>query len=201
MGAAAAQAFAFGAFAGGGEREFIGQFQRAGQKAGGQNRLQRAHGGVHGTETDGEIGAERRQRNQFQRGFGDDAEQAFGADKEPVEIEAGLVFVRASAEADDGAVGQNDFEAEDVIAGDAVFQAARAAGVGGDVAADEIVRAAGGVGRIKQAALLDRGPEDVCVLTPGWTTATKSAALISRMRFMRSSESTMPPRTGTQPPT
>ena len=72
-----------------------------------------------------------------------------------VQIEAGFVFVRASADADDGAVGQHDFEAEDVIARDAVFQTARAAGVGGDVAADEIVRAAGGVGRIKQAALFN----------------------------------------------
>ena len=99
MGAATAQAFAFGAFVGGGEREFVGQFQRAGQKTGGENGVQRAHGGVHGTETDGEVGAERRQRNQFQRGFGDDAEQAFGADKQAVEVEAGLVFVRASAEA------------------------------------------------------------------------------------------------------
>ena len=70
--------------------------------------------------------------------------------KRRCEIEAGLVFVRAAAEADDGAVGEDDFQAEHVIAGDAVFQAARSAGVGGDVAADEIVGAAGGVGRIKK---------------------------------------------------
>ena len=48
--------------------------------------------------------------------------------------------------ADDCAIGQNDFEAENVIASDAIFQAARAAGVGRDVAADEIMRAAGGIG-------------------------------------------------------
>ena len=155
MGAATAEAFASGAFVGGGQREFIGQFQCAGQKSGGENGLQRAHGGFHGIESDGEVGAERRQRNQFQCGFGDHAEQAFGTDKQAVEIEAGLVLVRAAAEADDGAVGEDDFEAEHVIAGDAVFEAARAAGVGGDVAADEIVRAAGGVGRIKQSAPLD----------------------------------------------
>ena len=155
VGAAAAQALALGALVGGGQREFVGQLQRAGQKTGGENRVQRPHGGGHGGETDGEVGAEWRQRDQFQCGFGDDAEQSFGTDKQAVEVEAGLVFVRAAAEADDGAVGQDDFEAEDVIAGDAVFQAARAAGIGGDVAADEIVRAAGGVGRVKQAAPLD----------------------------------------------
>ena len=33
------------------------------------------------------------------------------------------------------------------------------------------------------------------------STATKSAALISRIRFKRASDSTIPPRTGTQPPT
>ena len=155
---AAEQAFALGAFGGGGKREFIRQLGGAGQKAGGKNRLQRADGGVHRIEADGEVRAERRERNQFQRRLGDDAEQAFRADEQPVQIEAGLVFVRAAAESDDRAVGQHDFQAEDVIAGDAVFEAARAAGVGGDVAADEIVRAAGGVGRIKQAAPLARRP-------------------------------------------
>ena len=61
--------------------------------------------------------------------------------------------MRAAADADDRAVGEHDFQAEDVIAGDAVFQAARAAGVGGDVAADVVIRAAGGIGRIKEAVL------------------------------------------------
>ena len=51
MGAATAQAFAPGAFVGGGEREFIGQLQRAWQETGGQDGLQRAHGVFHGTET------------------------------------------------------------------------------------------------------------------------------------------------------
>src|SRR5208283_712202 len=70
-------------------------------------------------------------------------------------FEAGFVFVGASAEALNCAVGEDDFQTEDIIAGDAVFQTARTAGVGGDVAADEVVRAAGGVGRIKEAAPLD----------------------------------------------
>ncbi len=39
------------------------------------------------------------------------------------------------------------------------------------------------------------------MITPGWTTATKSCGLISRIRFMRSRQSTMPPFTGVQPPT
>ena len=98
MGAAAAQALAPGAFEGGGEREGIGQLERGGQEAGGENGVQRAHGGAHGAEADGEAGAIRRQRQQLQRGLGDDAEQALGADEEPVQLEAGLVLVRAPAE-------------------------------------------------------------------------------------------------------
>ncbi len=87
---------------------------------------------------DGETGAERRQRKQFQRRLGDDAQQPFRADEQPVQLEAGLVLVRAPAQPQHGAVGQHDFQAEHVIAGDAVFEAARAAGVGDDVAADGI---------------------------------------------------------------
>ena len=101
----------------------------------------------------------------------------------------------------DRAVRQHDLQAEDVIASDAVFEAARAAGVGDDVAADRIVGPAGRVGRDNNSPLLLDGVLELLVFTPAWTTATKSAALISLMRFMRASESAMPPRTGTQPPT
>src|SRR5438093_4407678 len=38
-------------------------------------------------------------------------------------------------------------------------------------------------------------------MTPGSTTQTKSSGLISLMWFIRASESTMPPRAGTHPPT
>src|SRR5208283_5460388 len=76
-------------------------------------------------------------------------------DEQAMQVVAGLVFVRATAEPDDGSIGENDLKAENVVAGDAVLEAARPAGVGGNVAADEIVRAAGGIGRIKQTAFLD----------------------------------------------
>lgn len=68
--------------------------------------------------------------------FSDDAEHAFAADEETGEVEALTVFVAAAAGGDDGAVWEDDFEAEDVVAGDPVFEAARAAGVGGDIAAE-----------------------------------------------------------------
>ena len=57
-----------------------------------------------------------------------------------------------TAQADDIAIGEDDLEPEHIIAGDAVFQAARSAGVRSEVAADEVVGAAGGVRRIKEPA-------------------------------------------------
>jgi hypothetical protein len=54
-------------------------------------------------------------------GFGDEAEHAFAADHEADEVEAGFVFVAAATGAEDIAGGEDGFEAEDVVAGDAVF--------------------------------------------------------------------------------
>ena len=155
MRAAAAQALAAGAFERGGEREGIGQFERGGQEAGGQDGVQRADGVAHGAKANREAGAVRRQGQQLQGGLGDDAQQPLGADKQPVQLEAGLVLVRAPAEAQHRAVGEDDLQAEHVIAGDAVLEAARAAGVGDDVAANRIVRPAGRVRRIEEPLLLD----------------------------------------------
>ena len=64
--------------------------------------------------------------------------------------------MRAAAETNDRAAGQCHFQTEHIISRHAVFQAARAARVGGDVAPDAAVRAAGRVGRIIKPLLLDR---------------------------------------------
>lgn len=71
-----------------------------------------------------------------------------------MEIEASFVFVRAPTKADDCAIRQHDFQAEHVIASDAVFQTARPARVGDDVAADGIVRPARRIGWIEQSEFL-----------------------------------------------
>ncbi len=62
-----------------------------------------------------------------------------------------LFLCSVFAEFADRAVSQHDFQAEDVIARNAVFQAAWTAGIGGDVTAEGIVRAAGRIGRIKES--------------------------------------------------
>ena len=116
----------------------------------GENGLHTGGGAGHVGETGRKDGAGRWGGQQAQGGLGDDAEHAFRAGEKSDEVEAGLVLVGASAHAGHGAVGQHDFEAEDVGAGDAVFEAAGAAGVGGDVAADAAVLQAGRIGRIKK---------------------------------------------------
>ncbi len=67
--------------------------------------------------------------------FCGDPERAFGADENAEKIVTGRVE-GFSAEMDERAVGENDFEAEDMRGGEAVLEAMRAAGIFGDVAAD-----------------------------------------------------------------
>jgi hypothetical protein len=67
--------------------------------------------------------------------FGDQGERAFRADEEAGEIVTGRVAVFAS-DANDFAIGEDEFEGGDMIGGDAVGEGVRAAGVFGDVAAD-----------------------------------------------------------------
>ncbi len=145
-----AQTIVAGVFRGGGESKFVGQFKRAGQEPGGKDGLQRADGLVHGIKPNGHGRAIRRQRNQFEGRLGDDAQQPLGADEQFGQIKAGLVFVGPSAGANDRAIGQDDLKPQDILARNAVFEAARAAGIGGQVAADEIFRAARRIGRVKQ---------------------------------------------------
>ena len=142
---------AAGSAAGGGQGELIGDFQCGREEAGGENGADGAGGGGHGGEPRHQERLEGGQRDEFQGRFRDHAEQAFGTDKQAGEIEAGFVFMGASAQLDDLAAGLDDLQTEDKIAGDAVFEAARSAGVGGDVAADGAVGAAGGIRRIVEA--------------------------------------------------
>ena len=91
--------------------------------------------------------------------FREDAKGAFGADEEAREVVAGDALQRARADVDDVAQRQDDFEAGDVIARDAVLDRAQPAGAFGDVAAERGEIRAGGVGRIEQAAALHLGLE------------------------------------------
>ena len=105
---------------------------RAGGHVGGHG----VGGGAHireGREGRQWIGA---QRDELEGGFDDDAEGALGAGEQGGEVESGDALDSAVAQAGDGAVGQDDRDLADVLAGHTVFHAAHASGVGGDIAAD-----------------------------------------------------------------
>ena len=73
---------------------------------------------------------------QFQRRGGDDAERAFGADKQVAQIVAGIVLLQLRQAVEDAPVGQHHFEAERHLARHAVGERGGAAGIAGEVAAD-----------------------------------------------------------------
>ena len=79
--AAAGQESAAGSLLSGSERKGIGDFQRAGQDAGGKNRPDGAGRVLQGAKSDAEAGAERRPGQQLERRFGHDPEQSFRADE------------------------------------------------------------------------------------------------------------------------
>ena len=83
-----------------------------------------------------------------------DAERALGADHQPGQVVAGDALGGPAARAGPRSpCRETTSSAQHVVAGHAVLDAAQAAGVGGDVAADGRPRRAGGVGRVPQAVL------------------------------------------------
>ena len=82
---------------------------------------------------------------------GDHAERALAADEELQQRESGNVLDPLAAEDDLGAVREHHVEAEHVVRGHPVLDAAQPAGIGGDVAADRADLVRGRVGRIPQA--------------------------------------------------
>lgn len=129
----------------------VEELQRAGDDLGGDDVADGLRGGVHRAEggdhrlLGGGLGDE------FQQHLRHHAERAFAPDKEVFQRVAGHVFHALVTGEEDFAIGQNHFEAHDVVAGDAVFQAAQAAGVFRHVAADggDLHRAR--VGRVEEA--------------------------------------------------
>src|SRR5690606_28028819 len=65
--------------------------------------------------------------------FGDDAEGPLAAGEQPDEVVSGDAFDGAASGAQDLAIGEHDLQGQDVLGGDAVLDAAHAAGVGRDI--------------------------------------------------------------------
>ena len=90
-------------------------------------------------------------RNQSQQNLGDDAQRSFRADEQIFERIAGDVLHAFVPGPEDFAVRQHHLHSHDVVAGNAVFEAAQPTGIFGDVSADGGNFHRTGVGRIKQA--------------------------------------------------
>ena len=132
------------------ERERVHDFHRARQQPAGDDRgdriaglLQRAIAGQHRVKTF-------RPRQQLQRDFQRDAEQPFVAGEQSAPIRPHVLAARP-APLDHFAGRQHGLDPEHVVGGHAVFQAMRAAGIEGHVAADGADGLAGRIGRVMQS--------------------------------------------------
>ncbi len=77
-----------------------------------------------------------RPRKKLEHCGGDDAERAFAAQKKLLQVVPGVVLAQAAQAVPDLAIGEHHFEPQHQLARVAVAQHRRAAGVGGQVAAD-----------------------------------------------------------------
>ena len=94
-----------------------------------ERRLRRGHADEGGLDR-------ARPRHQAQHRGGDDAERAFGADEQVLEIVAGVVLLELVEVVQHAPVGEHHFDAERVRARDAVGERGGAAGIGREIAAD-----------------------------------------------------------------
>ena len=127
----------------------------------------------------------RRRGKELQHGRGDDAERAFGADEQLLQIVAGVVLAQTAQAVPDAPVGEHHFEAERQLARIAEAQHRGAAGVGRQVAADR----AASFGRERQREHTGRPPPRpparACSVTPASTVIVALAASTARTRFSR----------------
>ena len=144
----------------GGDRGGVHHLDRARHDAGLHDlgdRLAGLPGGVEeGDERAGGLG----HRHHPQPHLRGDAERALGAHERAEQVVAGRVEFHP-AEGDHLAVGQHDLEPGDVVGGEPVLEAVRAAGVLGDVAADRAHDLARRVGRVEEVRRDGGGDGDV----------------------------------------
>ena len=142
-----------------------------------------------------------RPRHQPQHRRGDDAERAFGADEQILQVVAGIVLLQLVEIVQHAAVGQHHFEAERMRARDAMRERRGAAGIGGEIAAD-------GAGAFARQTVADRAGRlapppraRAASVAPASTVMVLVTGSISRILVMRLSESTISLLNGICPPT
>ena len=132
---------------GGVDRRPVHHLHAARDDAGADDRGDTASGILGLGEADQQRPRGRRLSQDAHGNLGDDAEQPLGAGHDPHQIVAAGIEMLA-AEPHDLAVDQHDFEAEQVVRRQPVFQAMHAARILGDIAADRAGDLARRVGRV-----------------------------------------------------
>ena len=140
---------------GGVDRRPVHHLEPARDDAGGDDRGDAVAGLLVGREADQQRPRGLGLPQDAHRDLGDDAEQPFGAGHQAEQV-VGVGIEVLAAEAHHVAVRQHHLEAEQVVGGEAVFQAVHAARVLGDVAADRARDLARRIGRVIEALVLDR---------------------------------------------
>ncbi len=133
------------------ERPVVHELDLRGQDAAGDDFRHRLAGNGDVADNRHDSPAGLRLRQQPQRHLGDDAQCALGADEQHHQFIPGAVLGRQPAEFHYRAIGKHDFQSEDVLLGDPVFQAGGAAGVLRYNPAHRAARGALGVGREEQS--------------------------------------------------
>ena len=129
----------------------VEELQGAGNDLGRDDVGNRLGRGVHGIERghQGLLGS--RRRNEPQEHPCDHAQGSLAADEQVLQGIPGDVFHALVACENDFSVGQHDFQAHDVVAGDAVFEPAQASGILSHIAADGADLHRARIGRVEQA--------------------------------------------------
>ena len=139
----------------GGNGEPIHELEGAGLESGGGHLGNRDTGGGDRWEEGEHCLLRWRGGPQPERRLGDDSERALRADEEVGQRISGHVLHVAAAGPDRAAIGQDDLQREDSVAGHAVLHAAQATGIGADVSADGAELVARRVRRIEEPILRD----------------------------------------------
>ena len=133
-----------------------------------------------------------RQRLEPYGGLGNDAEGALRANHEGDQVIAGDTLGGCPAEAYEFAGAGHHLKGEHVILGDAVLDTAHATGIGRDAAANGRPGGAGRSGGYHSPCSA-AAVRSSSLITPAWTTASRSRGSIRRIWLRRSSAMITPP--------
>ncbi len=131
-------------------RHIVHELQAGRCNAGLSDDVHKRDGGVYIGEYSQQIHYMLRQRNQFQRDFGNDAKRSLRTDDQLFQAIACGAFVKSTAEFGDFTGRGDHFHLIHLMACCTVFDGFVASGIGGDIAADETTVAAAGVAGIQQ---------------------------------------------------